>query len=104
MPHKFGPTCADHQTVIKWFLMFMDVTDSILLFMFWMSVDQFIITFFLFPVKIIIKGDRNVGKTCLFHRLQGQKFVEEYIPTEEIQVIRLWSVLYHQIAFFLMNH
>jgi len=82
----------------------MDVTDSILLFMFWMSVDQFIITFFLFPVKIIIKGDRNVGKTCLFHRLQGQKFVEEYIPTEEIQVIRLWSVLYHQIAFFLMNH
>jgi len=84
--------------------MFMDVTDSILLFMFWMSVDQFIITFFLFPVKIIIKGDRNVGKTCLFHRLQGQKFVEEYIPTEEIQVIRLWSVLYHQIAFFLMNH
>lgn len=37
-------------------------------------------------VKLILKGDRNVGKTCLFLRLQGQKFKEEYIPTEEIQV------------------
>lgn len=37
-------------------------------------------------VKVIIKGDRNVGKSTLFLRLQGQKFREEYLPTDEIQV------------------
>lgn len=50
-----------------------------------MYVNLFIFHFF-FPVKIIIKGDRNVGKSCLFARLQGKKFIEEYLPTEEIQV------------------
>uniref|UniRef100_A0A6B2KXA6 Uncharacterized protein n=1 Tax=Arcella intermedia TaxID=1963864 RepID=A0A6B2KXA6_9EUKA len=39
-----------------------------------------------YNMKIVLRGEANTGKTCLFHRLQGRGFVGQYDPTPRIQI------------------
>jgi GTPase SAR1 family protein len=37
-------------------------------------------------VRVVIRGERSTGKSCLFNRLQGKPFIEEYNQTPAIQI------------------
>lgn len=54
-----------------------------------MTISSFLFSFLIMAVKVVIKGESGVGKTCLWHRLQGQKMVKEHTPTQEIQVAHI---------------
>jgi len=61
------------------------------------SLFQAIIIFFYLSLTLllflfVLFFDRLKGKTCLFHRLQGRGFREEYLPTNSIQTCHIhWS-------------
>ena len=45
-----------------------------------------------YNMKLLLRGDHATGKTTLFHRLQGEKFSEEYEQSEEIKVAAIqWN-------------
>jgi hypothetical protein len=49
-------------------------------------------TYLPYAVKVLIRGERATGKTCLFERLQGNSFREEYAATPRISVAHIhWS-------------
>ena len=38
-----------------------------------------------YNMKVVIRGDRQTGKSALFHRLEGGGFIKEHRITEQIQ-------------------
>jgi hypothetical protein len=43
-------------------------------------------------IKVVVRGERNTGKSSLMTRLQGKPYHEDYVPTPEIETGQIsWS-------------
>ena len=53
-----------------------------------------------YNMKVVIRGDRQTGKSALFHRLEGGGFIKEHRVTDQIQCSHvLWPYKSYMILF-----
>jgi archaellum biogenesis ATPase FlaH len=51
-------------------------------------------------VKVVIRGDRETGKSALLRRLEGGPFIEQHIETPEIQTAHVYYSFISSLGHF----